>query len=75
MTQPGAPTSPKQFMENLRAGDKSKKGPADATHVNIRERYEVEYWTSKFGCTEQQLQDCVKRVGVTAMDVEKCLGK
>lgn len=54
------------------ADDKSKRGPADAARVNVHEAYEVEYWTEKFGCTADQLKACVKKVGVMAVDVEKC---
>jgi hypothetical protein len=55
--------------------DKTKRGPADASRVNIHEDYEVRYWCGKWGCTEQQLKACVARVGVMAKDVAKCLGK
>ena len=51
--------------------DKSKTRPQDASRVNIHEPYEVEYWCSKFGCTEQELVDAVQKVGVMADDVEK----
>jgi hypothetical protein len=55
--------------------DRTKRGPADAARINVNERYEVDHWCEKFGCTEQQLRDCVKRVGVMVADVRKCLGK
>jgi hypothetical protein len=55
--------------------DKTKKFPQDASKVNIHEAYEVEYWTKKWGCTAQQLKDCVKKAGTSAVAVQKCLGK
>lgn len=55
--------------------DKTKRGPADRTRINVNESYEVRYWTEALGCTEQQLRDCVKRVGVMVADVKRCLGK
>jgi hypothetical protein len=55
--------------------DPNKRGPQDASRVNVRERYEVEYWCKKFGVTPQQLKACVQKVGVMVADVKKCLGK
>jgi hypothetical protein len=33
----------------------------------------VRYWCKEFGCTEQQLRDAVKKVGVMSADVRKHL--
>jgi hypothetical protein len=55
--------------------DKSKRGPADRSRINIHESYELEYWTKHFGVTKQQIIDCVKQVGVMAKDVQRALGK
>jgi uncharacterized protein DUF3606 len=55
--------------------DPNKRGPADRDRINIHEPYEVRYWTQKWGVTEKQLKDCVRRVGVMVKDVQKCLGK
>jgi hypothetical protein len=55
------------------ADDKNKQGPADGKRVNVNQAHELAYWTKKFGCTEQQLKDCVITVGVMAADVERCL--
>ena len=51
--------------------DKALKGPQDATRINVHEDYEVAYWTKKFGCTKEQLQAAVKKVGVSAKAVEE----
>jgi hypothetical protein len=53
--------------------DKGNRGPADRSRVNVHEDYEVRYWTGKFGCTKQQLEDAVRRVGPMARDVEEHL--
>lgn len=55
--------------------DTTKTGPADAHRVNIHQDHEVAYWTKTFGCTKEQLVNCVNRVGVMVVDVKKCLGK
>jgi DNA-binding transcriptional regulator PaaX len=49
--------------------DKSNRGPADAKRINVKEDYEVRYWTKEFGISEDQLRAAVKRVGVMADDV------
>jgi hypothetical protein len=41
--------------------------------VNVNERWEVEHWTKKFSCTEDQLKAAVKEVGVMADKVEAYL--
>jgi hypothetical protein len=56
------------------ADDMSKRGAADRARVNINEPHEVQYWTRKFGCTEDELRDAVRRVGVSADDVAEALG-
>ena len=55
--------------------DKSKRGPADASRVNVNEDYELRYWSEKFGCTHDQLRAAVKAVGPMAKDVEAYLKK
>ena len=55
--------------------DKSKRGEADRSRINVDETYEVEYWSKKFGCSAEQLKNAVKKVGVMAKDVEAELKK
>jgi hypothetical protein len=55
--------------------DKTKKGPQDRLRINVTEKYEVQYWTDKFGVTSDQLRNAVQKVGVMAADVEKELKK
>lgn len=57
------------------ADDKTKRGPADATRVNVNEDYEVQYWTDKFGVSADRLRKAVEKVGPMAKDVEKELAK
>jgi hypothetical protein len=51
--------------------DKTKKGSADRDRINVHERYEVEYWSKKFGVTTEQLKAAVQKAGVMVTDVEK----
>jgi hypothetical protein len=43
------------------ADDKNKTGPQDASRVNVHERYEVEYWSKRFGVTPERLKEAVER--------------
>jgi hypothetical protein len=51
--------------------DLSNRGPADRSRVNVNESWEVRYWCKELGCTEQQLRDAVKAVGVMADAVRR----
>lgn len=55
------------------ADDLSNRGPADRSRVNVNEPHEIEWWTKKFGVSEQQLRDAVKKAGVSAKDVQSLL--
>jgi hypothetical protein len=57
------------------ADDTSKRGRRDRTHININEKYEREYWTGKFGVSEDELREAVERVGPSAKAVEQELRK
>ena len=50
--------------------DKSKRGDADRSRINIREDHEIRYWSTKFDCTREQLVDAVESVGAIADKVE-----
>ena len=55
------------------ADDLSNRGPQDRSRVNLSESYEVQYWTQKFGVSEEQLRSAVERAGSSADAVEKAL--
>lgn len=57
------------------ADDKSKRGPQDASRINVHEDYEVEYWTAKFGVTRAELEAAVKAAGIGSSAVARHLGK
>lgn len=45
------------------------------TRVNIHEDRAVRLWTDKFGCTKQQLEQAVKKVGAASGAVRAELGR
>jgi hypothetical protein len=55
--------------------DKSTRGPADASRINVHEDYELRYWSQKFGVSAEELKAAVKSAGVMAKDVEAQLKK
>ena len=57
------------------ADEKTKKGPADATRVNVSEPYEVTYWSEKWGVSAAQLKAAVAKVGPMADKVARELGQ
>ena len=57
------------------ADDKTKKGPADGSRVNVNEDYEVAYWTDAFNCTKQELIEAVEKVGTSSKAVKDYLSK
>jgi hypothetical protein len=57
------------------ADDLSNRGPQDRSRVNVNEEWERRWWCKEFGCTEQQLRDAVRAVGVSADKVRQHLEK
>ena len=57
------------------ADDRSQRGPADRSRVNIHEDYEVRYWREKWGVTREQLTSAVNEAGVSVQAVAAQLGK
>jgi hypothetical protein len=51
--------------------DLSKRGKQDRDRINVNEPHELRHWAHKFGCTEEELRDAVKRAGPIAADVER----
>lgn len=45
--------------------NRNDRGPQDATRVNLTEDYEVQYWTNRFGVSEDRLRSAVDKVGVS----------
>lgn len=50
------------------------RGPVDGSRIELNEDYELGYWTSRFGCTAEQLVDALQAVGVSATAVGRYLG-
>lgn len=57
------------------ADNLNERGPQDRSRINVNEAWELQYWTRKFGVSEQQLKDAVKAAGPSADAVGKHLGK
>ncbi|MET4141781.1 DUF3606 domain-containing protein [Pedobacter sp. UYP1] len=55
--------------------NKQKTGSPDKDRINVKESYELEYWSKKFKVTPDQLKQAVKSAGTSAIEVEKLLKK
>lgn len=55
------------------ADDTNIRGPRDRSRINSDQEHEVRYWTKELGVSEEQLQQAVQRVGVSADKVREHL--
>ena len=55
--------------------DKTNRGPANRSRVNVHEDYELKYLSQKFGVTADQLRAAVRAIGQMAHEVARHLGK
>ena len=55
------------------ADDPKIRGSHDRQRINLHERYEVEYWTSKWHISREQLAEAVEKV--VSLAVAKQPGK
>jgi hypothetical protein len=52
------------------ADDKTKTRPQDSSRINVHEKYEIEYWTKRFGVSPEALRAAVEKVGPSVSKVE-----
>lgn len=55
------------------ADEKTKRGPIDHAHINLKEKADVRYWTATFGITAERLRQVVGQVGSSAEAVRRKL--
>ncbi len=55
--------------------DVTRRQPEDPQRINIKQDWEVGYWSVKLGCSKAELIAAVKKVGPMVEDVKKELGK
>lgn len=65
---------PRDLRMKTMPDDKSKRGPADASRINIHEDYEVRYWSQHLGVTPERLKEAVRVAGPMVKDVKRHLG-
>ena len=54
-------------------GQRRSRGPDDRSRINLSEHYEIDFWTSRFDCSEAELRDAVNRLGTCAHVVKSFL--
>ena len=67
--------APIRGIEDAMNDSTRHRGEPDRSLVSLSQRHEIDYWTRKFGCTEQQLRRAVQAVGSSAARVEDWLRK
>jgi len=53
----------------------SQRGGPDGDRVNVHEKYELQYWTERFGVSADELKRAAEKVGPMVRDIEKELQK
>jgi hypothetical protein len=51
-------------------GDNTKRAPLDSNLISLTEDYEIDYWRTRFGVSDDRLAETVRRVGHSAAAVE-----
>lgn len=49
--------------------DKTRRGPADNSRIDIDEPHELRYWTEKFCCSAEELKAAVAAAGPSVTEV------
>jgi hypothetical protein len=52
-----------------------KAGEPDRSLVNVNQKHEIDYWSKKWGVSEEKLRQAVAAVGTSAAKVAQHLGK
>jgi hypothetical protein len=55
--------------------DKTNRGAADRSRIDISEDYELRDWSKLLGVSPEELKKAVQQVGTSAEAVRKHLGK
>ena len=56
------------------ADDPTSRGARDRSQINIKENYEVEYWTKALGVSAEELKRLVGQHGASAEAIRKAIG-
>lgn len=63
------------LKEHSMTHDRTIRGAADRSRINMHEDYEVRYRTQKWSVTREELVAAVREAGVMVSDVARKLGK
>jgi hypothetical protein len=74
-SHPPSPGTCIALSEVPMADDLHNRGNQDRSRVNVNEKWEIDYWTKKWGVTREQLVAAAKEVGVSVAAIAKKLGK
>jgi hypothetical protein len=63
------------LSEQTMADDKTKRGAADRSRINVNEECEIRYWTKELGVSAERLRELVAKHGVIVADIRQALDK
>jgi hypothetical protein len=63
------------LKERTMADDKTKRGTADRSRMNVNEEYEIRYWIKELGVSAERLRELVAKHGVMVADIRRALHK
>jgi hypothetical protein len=55
------------------ADDLENRGPQDRSRISLSEPWEVKYWTTQLGCTEEELRAAIEKHGNSAQTIKDVL--
>jgi len=55
--------------------DKTKRGPADRSRINVNEPDELDYWSKELDLTPEQLRQLVAKHGTSVETIRQLLSK
>jgi len=55
--------------------NKTRRGPADRSRINVNEPYELDYWSNELDLTPEQLRQLVAKHGASVETIRQLLGK
>ena len=55
--------------------NKTRRGPADRSRINVNEPYELDYWSNELDLTPGQLRQLVAKHGASVETIRQLLGK
>ena len=57
----------------IMSGNLHNRGPRDRRRINLEQGHEIQYWTRALGCSAEELEQAIGKVGSSAGAVKRML--